>query len=280
LILLREFIRLWRDLRDIRPDIIHAHYGTMTAFVGATISLISRVPLIITFRGSDLNKTAQTGFLRGLLGRILSQLSTLRARAIVCVSGRLLEKLWWKKAKAVVIPVGVNLELFRPMARKRARTLLGWESSSSKVVLFDGNNPTVKRLDIARASITEARRYIPDIRLEALNDTPPEKIVFYLNAADCLLVTSDSEGSPNLVKEALSCNLPVVSVDVGDIAERLNGVFPSTIVERRPEELGKAVAEVVQMNQRSNGRSIISKHLSEETIARKMLAVYCKAVNR
>lgn len=281
-ILFKEFIRLQREIKNIRPDIIHAHYGTMTAFIGAISSFISRVPLVITLRGSDLNKNPDVEFLRGLMGRILSQLSALRAERIICVSGRLREELWWKKNRAEVIPVGVNMQLFCPVPKNEARVLLGWESLNRKVVLFNNaQNRKVKRLDIAEASIAQAKRYIPNIHLEILRgDVPPEKIFLYLNASDCLLVTSDSEGSPNIVKEALSCNLPVVSVDVGDIAERLSCVFPSQVVERKPKILGNAIVEILEMNCRSNGRSIILEQLSEERIARRIVNVYAKIAKR
>lgn len=278
-ILFKEFIRLWYEIKNFHPDIIHAHYGTMTAFVCAISSFINRIPLVITFRGSDLNKTSIDGFLRDLMGRILSQFSALRAAGIICVSRKLREKLWWNKNLVEVIPVGVDVEFFCPVPKNKARILLKWKLDG-KVVLFNAHNPKVKRLDIAEASITEAKRYIPNIHLEALKgDILPEKMPFYLNASDCLLVTSDSEGSPNIVKEGLACNLPVVSVDVGDIPDRIDGVFPSMIVERNPKALGKAIVEILEMDCRSNGRSIIQEQLSEEKITRKIIGVYKKITN-
>lgn len=281
IVLFKEFVRLQRVIKNIHPDIIHAHYGTVTAFLGAISSFINRVPLVITFCGSDLNKTRNARFLRDLMGRILSQLSALRAEEIICVSRRLRGKLWWSKNHAEVIPMGVNVELFRPVPKNEARVLLGWESLNRKVVLFNAHNPKVKRLDIAEASIAEAKRYIPNIHLEILRgDVPPEKMFLYLNASDCLLVTSDSEGSPGIVKEAMSCDLPVVSVDVGDIAEQLSGVLPSKVVERKPKILGNAIVEILEMNCRPNGRSTILEQLSEEKIARKIVNVYAKIADR
>jgi glycosyltransferase involved in cell wall biosynthesis len=77
-----------------------------------------------------------------------------------------------------------------------------------------------------------------------------------MNAADCLLLTSDHEGSPNVVKEAIACGLPVVSVDVGDVRERLRGVDPSSVVARDPHELGRALASMLGERRRSNGPSL------------------------
>ncbi|NJO06276.1 MAG: glycosyltransferase family 4 protein [Chloroflexaceae bacterium] len=98
-----------------------------------------------------------------------------------------------------------------------------------------------------------------------------------MNAADCLLFTSDYEGSPNIVKEAMACNLPIVSVDVGDVVERLKDVQPSRIVQRDPHDLGQAVADILTMGKRSNGREIAERELSNEHIAKRIIDVYRQA---
>jgi glycosyltransferase involved in cell wall biosynthesis len=94
-----------------------------------------------------------------------------------------------------------------------------------------------------------------------------------MNAADCLLLTSDWEGSPNVVKEALACNLPVVSVDVGDVRERLERVRPSVIVPRDSAEIGKAISDILKRGQRSNGRES-GNVLSSETVSRRIVSLY------
>ena len=87
---------------------------------------------------------------------------------------------------------------------------------------------------------------------------PPHEVPLYLSAADCVAFASFREGAPNMVKEALACNVPVVSVDVGDVAERLAGVYPSRIVERDPVEFGNALADIVAAGLRSNGREVVT----------------------
>ncbi|MDH5415007.1 MAG: glycosyltransferase family 4 protein [Flavobacteriaceae bacterium] len=140
-ILLKEFIRLKKEIKNFQPNIIHSNYGTMTSFFSAKGSFIHRIPLVITFRGSDLNNTTKIdGFFRNLFGRILSQLSALRASKIICVSKKLQEKLWWRKDIAEIIPSpGVNLELFTPIDKEKARSILGWDNNK-KVVLFNAKS--------------------------------------------------------------------------------------------------------------------------------------------
>jgi glycosyltransferase involved in cell wall biosynthesis len=188
--------------------------------------------------------------------------------------------LWWRRDRSGVIPNGLNLSLFVPIAKSEARLTLGWHERE-RVVLFNaGRNERVKRLDLALAAVDQARRSVNNLRFEVLRgDTSAEKIPLYLNAADCLLVTSDWEGSPNLVKEALACNLPVVSVDVGDVPERVSGVTPSRLAERSPESLARCIVEVLQENRRSNGREKIAP-LSDKAIADQVLDVYRQVISQ
>lgn len=253
--LLGELFRFRTVLKTIRPDVIHAHFGTATAAFAAVAA--PRTPLVITYRGSDLNPTPGPlpSRLRACAGRLLSQLAALRATRIVCVSQRLAEKLWWKRELVTVLPSGVDTDAFFPMPLGEARQQLGWHADE-RIVLFNaGHDPRIKRLDLARAAAESASRWVPGVRLEVLHGTtPPERMPLLMNASDCLLMTSDAEGSPTVIQEALATNLPIVSVDVGDTRERLDGVEGTVIVPRDPDALGLALARMLFERGRSNGR--------------------------
>jgi glycosyltransferase involved in cell wall biosynthesis len=109
-------------------------------------------------------------------------------------------------------------------------------------------------------------------------DIDPDAIPLYLNSADCLLITSDSEGSPYIVKEALSCDLPIVSVDVGDVSERIEGVTPSRIVRRDTEALAAAIVEMMSLGSRSNGH-LAMRDLSEENVAERVRSIYERIIS-
>ena len=271
----RQVVRAARKLRAIvdgfKPDIVHAHYGTVTSFVCACVT---RTPLVITFRGSDLNRHAAVPRVRYLIALALSQLSTLRATRVICVSRQLRGRLWWDRNRATVLPSGVNLTLFKPQPHEDARSVLNWEQQTPAVVFNGGYNPHAKGLALAIESIARAQAKIGRVRLILLDGRiPPERVPVYLNAADCLLVASEREGSPNIVKEAMACNLPVVSVDVGDVAERLAGVEPSTIAPRDPEAMGSALVQILTKRERSNGREKLME-CSEEYVAGELLKIY------
>ena len=267
-----EFRRFRRVVQAFRPQVIHAHYGTVTAMFAALGA--GKTPLVITYRGSDLNRLPTERGLRPVAARLLSQLAALRAARIVCVSSQLKNRLWWRRARVTVLPTGVDPEVFRPEPQKALRIELGWREEE-RVVLFNaGYDARNKRLDLATSAVEQARRWAPSIRLEVLDGSvEPERVPAMMNAANCLLVTSDAEGSPTVVQEALATNLPVVSVDVGDIAERLEGVRCSRVTGRDPQALGCALAEVLNPPRRSDGRASVGE-FSSTRVARELGRLY------
>ncbi len=273
---LREWRRLRTEIRDFRPEVVHAQYGTATAFLTV---LATRLPLIVTFRGSDLNPDPEKGFARCLLSRLMSQVAARRAMRIICVSEQLLHRLWWGKGKSLIVPSGIDTRLFCPRDRAAARAELGWDAEE-RIVLFNGSRRQLKRPDLARAAVAQASRHCGPVRLVELDGTQlPDLVPIMMNAADCLILTSDHEGSPNVVKEAIASGLPVVSRDVGDVRLRLANVQPSKVAGDTGEELGEALAEILSSRLRSNGPAAAAEY-SLEAIAREVIAVYKAALGR
>jgi glycosyltransferase involved in cell wall biosynthesis len=171
-----------------------------------------------------------------------------------------------------VIPDGVDSSPFRPMDRHRARAALGW-APDEPTVISAGRRSPVKRLWLAEQAAELASREIEGLRWQAISDVPPEHMPLYYNAADLLLHTSASEGSPNVVKEAMACNLPVVATSAGDIADMLRSVQPSAVCEATPEALAQEIVRILRERRRSNGRDRIGPLRLEAATAR-TLACY------
>ncbi len=275
LTLIREWLRLRQMIAKFNPDVLHCHYGTMTAFIG--VCATSR-PVVITYRGSDLNPVPSGNYLRTLFSHVLSQISALRASRIICVSRELVGRLLWRRDKATIIPTGVDTVMFKPMPQIEARALLNWDVKVPVVLFNAGCSPEVKRLDLAEQAVVEAKRSLPNIKFAVLRgDVPPDDIPLYHNAADVLLVTSDFEGSPTIVQEAAACGLPVVSVDVGDVPERLHSVIPSKIAPRDAVSLGSALLEVISLKRRSNGPEIAAMEFSNAVVVSRVIKVLTAA---
>jgi glycosyltransferase involved in cell wall biosynthesis len=269
--LILQGVRVAGEVRRFRPDIVHADFGARLALVAA---LATRRPLVVTFRGSDLNPSPETSRPFNAIYHFASQIAALRAAAIICVSKQLRSRLWWRRDRATVIPSGVDLSMFGPMPQSQARERLGL-SATEEIVAFYGNaSRTGKRLDLAIAAIEHAKRAGRNARLLVMDGSAdPADVPLYLNSADCLVVTSDWEGSPTIVQEAMACNLPVVSVDVGDVAEQLAGIAPSKIVPRDPASLGDAVLQVLSERRRSNGFAK-AQRVSTKVLAGEIRALY------
>ena len=273
-----ELSRLRAAVRGMRPDLVHAQFGKFNALLAA----LGGAPFVVTFRGTDINRNPRYSAARAMLGVAASQLAACFARGIVCVSREIRAKVWacrWRPS--LVVPTGVDLKVFRPAERAAARARLGY-GLQERIVLFNaGRNPAVKDPKLAAAAVARAGALVGDIRFVVLDGTAkPDDVPVYMNAADALVVTSLTEGSPTVVQEAMACNLPVVSVDVGDVRERLEGVAACEVVASRdPAEIGAALARVLRSAKRSDGHAHAAA-LGVESIAARLGDFYALVVSR
>jgi glycosyltransferase involved in cell wall biosynthesis len=197
-------------------------------------------------------------------------------RAVIVKSVQMRQRL--RLDSANVIPNGVDTGLFRPADRTDARHILGLDPGK-KFVLFPYNPAEArKRYDLVEAAVRLARERIPEIEILQVMQIPQSRMPLYMNAADVMVMASMLEGSPNAVKEALAVNLPVVAVEVGDVAELLHSTEGNHIVAREPEAIAEKIVEVCQSGKRSNSRERIVERLSMERVAERILDVYANVV--
>jgi teichuronic acid biosynthesis glycosyltransferase TuaC len=283
----------WRGLRaEIRrtqPDLLHAQYGTIVA----ALTVLTGHPTVITFGGGDLlpadfHSGGPDGgralawalsWLRSFAGISLSHFAALFAVRTICVSEELRRSLHVRRRRASVIPRGVDLKLFSPGSREEARAALGW-TADARIVLASGTGDRrIKGLDVATEAAAIASRTASDLELRVIRDIPPDQMPLIYRAADVLVFASRTEGSPNVVKEALACGLPVIGVHVGDVGERLHGVTPSATVARAPRAIADAIVEITRNPERSNGPQAVAA-LSLEKIRERILDVYRDATRQ
>ena len=254
---LRNYTPMMRKIREFQPDIIHAHYGLS----GLLANLQRKVPVVTTYHGSDINNPKVLRY---------SKVSIILSAWNIFVSKKNI-KLARVKKKFSLIPCGVDTNIFRPMDRKAERKKLGF-SESDNIVLFAGafDNP-VKNPELA----TEAVSKISVARMIELKGYNRKQVAELMNAADVCLMTSHTEGSPQFIKEAMACNCPIVSVDVGDVKEVIDGVEGCYIVERNAEDIAEKLKLVFERNKRTNGREkLIKMGLDSESVAQKIITIY------
>ncbi|WP_324760542.1 glycosyltransferase family 4 protein [Haloarcula sp. GH36] len=240
-----------------RYDLIHANYG----LTGPVALAQPNKKVVLSLWGSDL------------YGRYaaVSELCARLADAVIVMSEEMAAAV---PADCHVIPHGVDFELFRPIAQSTAQSDLGWDPDVAHVLFPYATSRPEKDFPRAERVVEAAREQIDGrVELHAIHGVDHDRIPVYMNAADTLLLTSKHEGSPNSVKEALACGLPVVSTDVGDVRERLAGVSPGGVGQTTAELTAELLEVLRQPGRRSNGREQ-ARDLSLERMARRIDEVY------
>ena len=196
--------------------------------------------------------------------------------------------------KNTLLPCGVNLTEDQLLSRSEARTALGI-AEDVKVILFAGAfDNAVKDAPLAKQAVVVLEDNINNIArkstsLRATEDMAKQSLILqelrgftraevtrWMCAANCLLMTSKTEGSPQVVKEAMACGCPIVSVDVGDVAERTSGIEGCYVVPtREPKDIAEALLKAIQFEGKTNGRErIIAMGLSNEQVAKRLESIY------
>lgn len=240
-------------------DLVHANYGlTAPSAIAQPIR-----PVVISLWGSDL--LGEFGWVSRICARF--------ADAVIVMSSRMAAALS-TSTPTYVIPHGVDTDLFSPQPRAQAREAVGWDREGKHVLFPYPTARDVKDFPRAERVVAAVQRQLDDpVTLHTVTGVEHERMPQFMNAADALLLTSKHEGSPATVKEALACNRPVISTDVGDVAERLAGVEYSAVC-RTDAELVESLQWVLESGAiAANGRAAVSD-LSLEATAEQIRGVY------
>lgn len=254
---LSAFRELRKKIKTFKPDVIHAHYGLSGLFA----NLQRSVPIVTTYHGSDINLP---NVLR--LSKIAMKLSAWN----IFVSQRNVDIAKPKK-NYVLLPCGVNLPNYVEEDICAVKKKLNW-NPNKKYILFAGAfDNTVKNAKLAQDSVSLIR----NAELIELKGYTREQVTALFYAVDAFLMTSFTEGSPQVVKEAMACECPIVSVDVGDVAERIEGLGGCYIAERNPQDIADKLNKVFSFNSRTKGRErIIKLGLTNDLVAKKLVEIY------
>jgi glycosyltransferase involved in cell wall biosynthesis len=264
---LRGFGEVRRAVAASNYDLIHAHYvfSGMLAMGQANPISGRGLPIVLTQHGIETQRGWTAPLCRWTSRRVDRTIAT---SPIVQAALAL--------PNVDVVPCGVDTDLFRPMDQAEARAALGLPPGP-RFALFAGMRRPEKRLDLIEAAVAEARKLAqsggPDVQLVIADNEPHERIPLYMNACDALILASEGEGSPMVVKEAMACNLPVVSVDVGDVRQVIGGTAGCLIVPREVNALAEAICAALVAARRTDGRAAIMP-LSLEGIAARIETIY------
>jgi glycosyltransferase involved in cell wall biosynthesis len=250
------------------------------------------VPVVTTYHGSDINKPNIRRFSKIAMrlsahNIFVSQRNVALAFCLSPFASRL-------KKRSTLLPCGVNIP--RPWSEMQnlqveQLTLNQWVQeklhTEAKYVLFAGafdnavKDPelafaTIQACNTAIASNSQSLIANPPIKLIELKGYNRDQVNALMYNCDALLMTSKTEGSPQVIKEAMACGCPIVSVDVGDVAERTSGVEGCYIVRtREPKDIANALQQAIVFEGKTNGRDcIITMGLSNEQVAQRLIKIY------
>lgn len=261
---------------DFHADAVHIMYGGIMA--DEVTRAVTDRPTVVSFCGSDLLGERLSGYMRKLIsqyGVFASHRAARRASGIIVKSKQLQELLPndVDRSKVKIIPNGIDFERFRPLARNICCQQLGWDIGSFHILFPANSGDPVKRPALARASTDIVNRQGIRTELHPLQKVPHHEVPIWLNASDAVLLTSLHEGSPNVIKEALACNVPIVSVNVGDVSERIEGVAGCYLALPDPDDLAAKLHLVYTGPRRIAGREKI-EDLALQRVAERLKEFY------
>ena len=275
---LKAGFTLRKYLKSNHYDLIHAHF-TLSGYAAVLGS--RRIPIVLSLMGSDAygEYVGENKVL--FLSRYLTLLTFLIqpfVKAIISKSDNM-EKYVYLKRKSFIVPNGIDTEKFKPNTTNK-RDELGFKPMV-KQVLFLGSHTSVRK-NIKLAQRAMAHLNLKDVELINPYPISHEAIPKYLNSVNVLSMCSFMEGSPNVIKEAMACNCPIVATDVGDVKWVLGKTEGCYIASFQPEDYAAKLQEALKFSEaygRINGeRRIIELGLDSVTIAKRIIEIYKKVM--
>lgn len=263
--LFKTALVLRRIVLETKPDVTHVYWGGIS---GLILLLLCPGKTIISLLGSDLYGTKYSdnrkflGF--SLLQSFSSKISALIATRTIVMSEKMKQELWNKNSSKIFsIPEGISLNKFCPGSKDDSRLLLNWSRNEFILIFFD-DGQVVKNKKLAIKSFELFQNEYPRSEMKLISGFNHEDLIHVYRAADVMLLTSFHEGSNNSLKEALACNLPIISVDCGDASERLTNVENCYICNYDATEIASKIEIVLENGKRSNGHDFVGDFTIEK----------------
>ncbi len=260
----RNLPLLKKEIKAFQPDIIHAHYGLS----GLLANLQRRVPVVTTYHGSDINDKKALPFSK--IAMRLSGWNIFVSRKTLAIAN--------PHKKYALLPCGIDLTDLQLTERREAKRQMNL-SETKKYILFSGAfDNVVKNAPLAKEVVSHVQD--EDAKLLELKGYSREEVTLLMCAANAFLMTSFTEGSPQVIKEAMACGCPIVSVDVGDVKERVEEVEGCYVAKtREPKELAELLQKAMIFDGKTNGRGkLLADGLDNMLVAEKLMQIYNKAL--
>ena len=259
---LHNFRKLRRLILKEKPDVVHAHYSSC-GYLVALAAMGQKTKKVVSILGSFPTESRKLKFVRFCVDHVwhVTIVKSERTRAQL-------------DRDLPVVPNGVDLDLFPLMVQQVAREKVGFSRDDKYVIFVSDPSRPEKQYGLAEAAVERLKD--DHVRLVPVFNKPHSEIVEFMCAADALIMTSSNEGSPNVIKEAMACNCPIVVTDVGDVrwvTEGVDGTYVSNTYE--PAELAGLLEKALGFGARTRGRErIVDLGLTSGMVAQKLMRIY------
>ena len=292
----RQIGPLKEKIRQMRPDVVHAHYGLsgITAVLACKeLPKTIRPKCVVTFHNGET---------LGWKQNILSSSFSLFADYVIYVAQHIRDLLYFKAKKFAIIPCGVNLDELPLCSFEDARQQLSFDSDTKYILFggaFDNKRKNVQLLFDALNQMSENNEFSVShpfgklknglsVQVIEMKGMSREECALRMCACDLFALPTHSEGSPQALKEAMACNCPIVATDVADIKELLGDVEGHYLLrnprnskeywekdELSVKEMADMLSYALSSSTRTKGRERIIEHnLTNEQIAKQLIGIY------
>lgn len=257
---LSNYRALVKTIRAHRYNLVHAHFGLS----GLLANLQRKIPVVTTFHGCDLNNRKNRRF---------SLLAAKLSRKSIVVSGNMAVFLHEKTAKDV-IPCGVDMHLFIPMnkaaAREKLRAKMQFDPGIKYILFSSTFDRDVKNPALAKEAVARLGK---GHELMELQNFSRQEVVWMMNAADAVLMTSRTEGSPQFIKEAMACSRPIVTTNVGDVEEIIGNTAGCFIVPPLADKIAACLQKTFDF-EKTTGRETLGNRYNNDVLISRIIQLY------
>ncbi len=263
---LKNVSSLRKKINEYQPDIIHAHFG----LCGMVAVLATKRPVVITcHNGETLTK----------YGNIITSLALQRAAHTICVAQHIYDKLYLKPKRYTIQPCGIDISDLPLMDKAEAQAAMNLPTDKINILFGGAFTNLRKNVALANAALDILKR--DDINLIEMRGFNRRQVAMLYNGCDMLLLPTKSEGSPQVLKEAMACNCPIVATDVADIAFLLDGVKNSYVTTFDPADVAEKILRVIDCRERTNGRERVEAlKLDNHQVAETIKKIYQTILNK
>ncbi|MDP8200854.1 MAG: glycosyltransferase family 4 protein [Candidatus Tenebribacter burtonii] len=289
-----------KELSVTDETIIHAQRPDMLI---PAIFFFRKTKLVCSLHGAhDLAVYDKKGFIQGIIYQLLQSIAFRFADLLIAVDKNTKDYYVRKypsiKNKIKLIPIAVDTDKFFPMDSEMIRKKYHF-SKKDKIIIFVGRIEKEKNVKFIIDSFVHVQKKIGNVKLLLVGSGRQEeeykayvsqkgiKDVFFkgevaneiipelLNCADVFAFSSLYEGSPTVIKEALACNIPIVSVNVGDVKSMINDLDGCFLAERDITDFSSKLINILNNRGKFAGRKR-ALEFNSDSIGQMTLNLYKK----